>query len=131
MVNSLPRQPCRILYVEDDLELLESLSERLSMAGYEVDTASNGFRAVSMVGPRPDKYQLILTDIRMPGLDGYGVIEQARSAGYQGAFIVYAASMTSDHRERLRELRVQSVIEKPVPFSSLLATIREVQQAFP
>jgi len=124
------RQLYRILYVEDDLELLESLSERLSMAGYAVDTASNGFRAVSMVGARPEKYQLIITDIRMPGLDGYGVIEQARSAGYNGGFIVYAASMTPDHRERLRELRVPRIIEKPVPFSSLIATIREVQQAF-
>ena len=52
----------------------------------------------------------------MPGMDGAGLIEQSRAAGYAGPFMVYAAMISSDDRERLSELHVQSVIIKPARY---------------
>jgi CheY-like chemotaxis protein len=126
----LPRQNCRILCVDDNLSLLETLQERLSSAGFAVDVAPNGFRAFTTINANLDRYRIVITDIRMPGLDGYGLIEQARSVGFTGPFIVYAASMTPDHRQRLRELNVTQVIEKPVPTTTLIDAIRQAQQGF-
>ena len=126
----LPRQHHHLLCVDDDLNLLEALKERLSTAGYRVDVAPNGFRALVKIGANLNKYRLVITDIRMPGLDGYGLIEQSRSSGFEGAFIVYAASMTPDHRARLRELNVRHVIEKPVPTTTLIDAIRQAQDEF-
>jgi len=126
----LPRLHCRILCVDDNLSLLQCLQDRLSSAGFEVDVAPNGFRAFVTINANLDKYRLVITDIRMPGLDGYGLIEQSRSIGFTGPFIVYAASMTPDHRQRLRELNVTQVIEKPVPTTTLIDAIRQAQHGF-
>lgn len=126
----LPRQQCKILCVDDNLALLELLQDRLSSAGYSVEVAPNGFRALVTINANLTKFPVVITDIRMPGLDGYGLIEQSRATGFDGQFIVYAASMTPDHVQRLRELNVRQVIEKPVPTSTLVAAIRQAQQGF-
>jgi Response regulator containing CheY-like receiver, AAA-type ATPase, and DNA-binding domains len=129
-MSTLPRRNCRILCVDDDLNLLEALQDRLSAAGYAVDVAPNGFRAFTTINANLDRYRVVITDIRMPGLDGYGLIEQSRAVGFAGPFIIYAASMTPDHRQRLRELNVAQVIEKPVPTTTLLDALRQAHQGF-
>ena len=119
-----------ILCVDDDPGLLVVLQDQLTSAGYSVEVAPNGFGALAKINARLHKFSLVLTDIRMPGLDGYGLIEQSRASGFDGAFVVYAASMTPDHRERLRELNIKHVIEKPVPTSEIVSAIRQVLSGF-
>ncbi len=65
------------------------------------------------VAKDPSYFQLIVTDTRMPRLDGFGVVQEARSAGYQGKIIIFANSLSPEDRQRYRELRVDQVIDKP------------------
>jgi CheY-like chemotaxis protein len=125
----IPRQRFSILCVDDNTALLDVLEDRLGGAGYEVHTASNGFAALNHLSRDPGRFDLVITDLRMPGLDGVGLIEQARAAGYSNGFIVYAAIVGSDHRSRFNELRVRHVIEKPGRPGELLEAIRECQIA--
>lgn len=72
-----PTKKKRILIVDDDAELLELLATLLRAAGYEVDEAEHALAAVaSVVRAVPD---LILADIRMPIVDGLGLVRELKS----------------------------------------------------
>lgn len=62
----------RILLIEDNPDVRENTAEILELAGYEVDTAENGKIGVSKANEKP--FDLIICDIMMPELDGYGVL---------------------------------------------------------
>lgn len=129
MFGIVPRHHLRLLCVDDDQVVLDWLVTTLSTAGYTVEAAQNGFIALMKVSKGPQRLGLIVTDLRMPGLDGFEFIEQSRAAGYDGKFLVYAASITPDARLRLRELRVERVIEKPVRGGGLIDAVREIVTA--
>ena len=68
----------RLLVVDDDPGLLRAVAETLRAEGYEVRTARRGAEAlVSIAGSLPD---LIISDIRMPGMDGYELVRHLRSS---------------------------------------------------
>ena len=118
-----------VLCVDDDLLLLDTLKSAFSAAGFAVETAYNGFNALQKLAKNPQGFKALVTDLRMPGVDGFGLIEKSRSAGYAGPIIVYAASITGDARQQLEELRVQRIIEKPARSSDLIAAVREALSA--
>src|SRR5579871_2286593 len=62
----------KILLIEDNLEVRENTTEILELAGYDVKTAPNGKVGVELV--QHEKPDLIICDIMMPDLDGYGVL---------------------------------------------------------
>ena len=115
----------RLLCVDDNDAVLATLKLAFTSAGFEVETAYNGFNALAKLTKNPQSFQVIMTDLRMPGIDGFGLIEKSRMAGYAGSIVVYAASITLDARKRLEELQVQSIIEKPVRSSELIAAVRD------
>jgi CheY-like chemotaxis protein len=126
----VPSQHYNVLCVDDNVELLEILHARLTNAGYDTEVASNGFRALAKIRHKLDKYSLVVLDLRMPGLDGIGVIEQARMAGFAGQFVIFAGSVQPDQRSRLAELGVYRVIDKPGVNGELVNAIRETQHGF-
>ncbi|MBC7881760.1 MAG: response regulator [Anaerolineae bacterium] len=67
----------KILVVDDDPSLLLLLSDLLQLQGYEIETAGSGYLALTMLKTMiPD---LLISDVVMPGLDGYGLVEQLRN----------------------------------------------------
>ena len=69
--NEAAGQPCRVLVVDDESEILTTLDDILSADGHEVITATSGNEALSLIGST--RFDAILTDVRMPGLDGPGL----------------------------------------------------------
>ena len=63
----------------------------------------------------------------MPRLDGFGVVQQARSAGFSGKIIVYANALSPEDRQRYAELRVDRVIDKPGKSGELVGAINELR----
>jgi CheY-like chemotaxis protein len=122
-----PRQQLRVLCADDNVLVLDMLSKTLQAAGHHVEVATDGRAAVLRVEENPDWFQLIVTDTRMPRLDGFGVVEQARSAGFAGKIIVFANALSSEDRERYARLRVDRVIDKPGKAGELVAAIGELQ----
>src|SRR4051812_42243294 len=90
-----------------------------------METACNGFNALTKIAKNPRAFHAILTDLRMPGIDGFGLIEKSRSIGYAAPIIVHAAAISPDDRERLQGLQISQMIEKPARSSALLAAIRQ------
>jgi DNA-binding response OmpR family regulator len=114
----------RILCVDDNDAILATLKLAFTTAGFEVETAYNGFNALAKLTKNPRAFHVLMTDLRMPGIDGFGLIEKSRLAGYAGPIIIYAASITLDARQRLEELQVNQIIEKPVRSADLIAAVR-------
>ena len=63
----------RIIIIEDDKDILDSLKEIIKSDGYEVDTASNGEEGIKKC--RANSFDLALLDIKLPGIDGTEVLE--------------------------------------------------------
>lgn len=120
-----PRQPLRVLCADDNVLVLDMLSKTLQSAGHLVELATDGRAAVSRVAEDPDYFHLIVTDTRMPRLDGFGVVQEARSAGFAGRIIVFTSSLSEEERQRYAELRVDRVIDKPGA-GELVGAIREL-----
>ena len=120
-------QPLRVLCADDNLRVLDMLAKRLKSAGHLVEVASDGRAAVTRVENDPNYFHVIVTDTRMPRLDGFGVVEEARSAGYQGKIIVFANALSAEDRQRYQELRVDRVIDKPDKNGELVGAISELK----
>ena len=85
-------QPCRVLVIDDEQEILLTLEEILSADGHEVTTATSGDEALALIGRT--RFDAILTDIRMPGLDGPGLFR--RLAAERPDLIGRVGFMTGD-----------------------------------
>jgi CheY-like chemotaxis protein len=122
-----PQQPLRVLCADDNAMVLDMLSKTLQSAGHHVEVALDGRAAVSRVEEDPAYFQLIVTDTRMPQLDGFGVIQQARSAGFAGKIIVFANALSAEERQRYADLQVDRVIDKPGKSGELIGAISELR----
>jgi CheY-like chemotaxis protein len=124
-----PQRPLRVLCADDNALVLDMLSKTLESVGHQVEVATDGRAAVSRVKQDPEYFQLIVTDTRMPRLDGFGVVEQARSAGFAGKIIVFANSLSPEDRQRYVDLHVDRVIDKPGKSGELMGAISELTAA--
>jgi CheY-like chemotaxis protein len=124
-----PQRPLRVLCADDNVLVLDMLSKTLESVGHQVEVATDGRAAVSRVEEDPEYFQLIVTDTRMPRLDGFGVVEEARSAGFGGKIIVFANSLSPEERQRYADLQVDRVIDKPGKSGELMGAISELTAA--
>ena len=120
-------QPLRVLCADDNALVLDMLAKTLKSAGHHVEVARDGRAAVSRVAKDPGYFHLIVTDTRMPRLDGFGVVQEARSAGYRGKIIIFANSLSPADRQRYRKLRVDRVIDKPGKTGELVGAVSELR----
>jgi response regulator RpfG family c-di-GMP phosphodiesterase len=112
----------RVLVVDDEEFLRSIVRERLEIAGYSVEEASNGNDALAMLG-RDGPHDVLLTDIRMPGMDGITLLTEwgKRSPGTAG--IVMSANAELDTAVHALKMGACDYITKPFNFDVLLITI--------
>ena len=75
--GTAPDEDVRVLFVEDDPSVAQMYKLKLELDGYKVDVASDGEMALKMARQAPP--DMIFLDIRLPKLDGLGVLEQLRA----------------------------------------------------
>ena len=112
----------RILLVEDDLRLAETLAEALSDQLYTVDIAANGLLAWDYV--KNLDYDLVLLDVMLPELDGITLCQQLRSQGYRMPILMITARDTVSDKITGLDAGADDYIVKPVDLGELLARIR-------
>jgi DNA-binding response OmpR family regulator len=71
-------------------------------------------------------YDVLIVDGRMPNLDGWRFIVQARAGGFKRKIIVFSAFLDEYERSRYNELSIDAVIEKPPRRGELITTIRNL-----
>lgn len=105
------------------------VADTLTGEGYDVQTALDGAHALQKLATCERPYDLIIADGRMPHLDGWRLIMQARSGGYKGKIILFSAWLNEEERQRYRQLNIDRLIEKPPKGGELLRAVREVAGA--
>lgn len=114
-----------ILYIEDEPDLLEDVAEELEEAGYAVELAMNGDRALQLLSTiRPD---LILCDITMPGMSGYEFLQQLRQTRPDLADIPFVFLTAQTDPQQVidgKRAGADDYLIKPVDFDLMLATIQ-------
>ena len=113
----------RILVVEDDFDIQELLQNFLQETGYEVDIAGDGVEALSIF--IDGKYDLILLDIMLPKIDGYGVCELIRKQSDVPIIMLTALNGEDDQIKGL-DLQVDDYITKPFSMPILIRNIAAV-----
>jgi CheY-like chemotaxis protein len=114
----------RILLVEDDEPIRESMTELLSDEGYDVRCATNGEEAMSMLS-KDDLPCLILLDLMMPKMDGFQFRKLQLSDGRLRSIPVVIMSAYGDINKNKRKLRVQAYLKKPVDIEEVLEIVHQ------
>ncbi|QRY63145.1 response regulator transcription factor [Gordonia sp. PDNC005] len=114
----------RILVVDDDRAVRESLRRSLSFNGYTVDTAGDGLEALEkVIADRPD---MLVLDVMMPRLDGLEVCRRLRSAGDDLPILVLTARDSVSERVSGLDAGADDYLPKPFALEELLARVRSL-----
>lgn len=115
-----------ILVVEDSPSLNKTVCELLRSQGYHTLSAHDGQEALELLYQR--RVDLVLSDVVMPRLDGYGLLQRIRSdQRLQRLPVVFLTGYaTPDDRRRAKESGVEDYLAKPLDKQDLLATVRNV-----
>ncbi len=111
----------RILVIEDDPKLAGYLKKGLGQSGYVVDVARNGIdgRHLAVEG----EYDLVVLDVMLPGLDGFGVLSALRKTKHMPVLMLTARDKVEDRVRGLRD-GADDYLVKPFSFSELLARVQ-------
>ena len=124
----LPEE-CPILVVDDDPDIREIVTEVLSLEGYPVHAATNGaegLQAIEVLRAKdPECRPLVLLDMRMPILDGWGVARKMKKRGLQVPIVVMTAAR--DARAWAAEIGADGCLPKPFELADLLTTVQRLR----
>ena len=113
-----------ILFVDDEKLIRNSFARDLRTEGFNVTTASNGIEALAALQQSENEYDLVITDLRMPELDGFGVLEAVKQRTPQTSVIILTGY--GDMRSAIDALRLgaDDFALKPCEFDELTFRIR-------
>lgn len=112
----------KILIIDDERAIRNSLGEILSDEGYEVDVAENGSQGVSMV--EKEKYSVIFCDIKMPGMDGIEVLDKLAEMGCDAAVVMISGHGDISTAVECIKKGAFDFISKPLDLNRILITIK-------
>lgn len=126
--TSTKKHSYRILYVDDDLDILFSIKTGLEYYGFIVDTFSNPLEALSTF--KPELYDLVLVDIKMPLMSGFEFHQELRKKALYGTeiktcFITAYEIYFETLRKEFPELYDGCFIRKPIKIDDLVNKINE------
>ena len=106
----------RILIIDDNLGLAENIAEILGMYGYQTEVAGSAEEALSKFGPPPP--DVVVTDYRLPGIDGASLVRQLGGMGIRVSAIVISAFTDDGTIEDARRSGA-FFLPKPLDFEAL------------
>jgi DNA-binding NtrC family response regulator len=116
--------PTRILVIDDDEDILNLFSDFLKKEGYGVTSFLDPLKALEEIHRRPQRYSIIITDVRMPGISGIELIRRIRKINHDIKVIIISAFELNG--EDLRNIRYDNFMEKPVHMRYLAQTIEKI-----
>ena len=113
----------RVLLVDDEEEFVETLADRLQMRDLEASTAHNGEEALSVV--KEDEPDVIVLDLKMPGIDGIEVLRRVKKAYPRVEVIILTGHGSQKDEEAARSLGAFDYVTKPADLDKLVPRIRD------
>lgn len=114
----------RILVVEDEIELCNTIAEGLSLDGYAVDTCYDGEEAYEQI--MIENYDLVILDLNLPNIDGIDILKQIRVENNELKILILSARGTVEDKVKGLDLGANDYLSKPFDFEELEARIRSL-----
>jgi len=112
----------RILIIDDEKAIRNTLKEILEFESYQVDQAEDGPAGLDLLIQQ--KYDVVLCDIKMPKMDGLEVLDRAQKMGTDAAFIMVSAHGSIDTAVEATKKGAYDFLPKPPDLNRLLVTVR-------
>ncbi len=116
----------KVLIVDDERAIRNSLGEILTDEGYEVDTAEDGAAALSSV--EKEKYDVIFCDIKMPNMDGIEVLDKLMGMGVDAAVVMISGHGDIDTAVECIKKGAFDFVQKPLDLNRVLITIKNATE---
>ena len=121
-VNGIKTNSMKILIIDDERAIRNSLGEILSDEGYDVDVAEDGVQGLSLVDK--EKYSIIFCDIKMPGMDGIEVLDKLMTMGVDAAVVMISGHGDISTAVECIKKGAFDYIPKPLDLNRILITIK-------
>ena len=116
----------KILIIDDERSIRNSLREILADEGYDVDVAEDGAQGCAMVDK--EKYSVIFCDIKMPGMDGMEVLDKMTEMGVDAAIVMISGHGDIDTAVECIKKGAFDFIQKPLDLNRILITIKNATE---
>jgi two-component system nitrogen regulation response regulator NtrX len=113
-----------LLLIDDDPSTLASLSRAFRLAGYEATVCDNAVRALELI--RAERFDVIFSDVVMPGKDGISLLEDLKAAGTTTPVVMISGQASVEMAVRATRLGAVDFLEKPLSTEKLLVTTENV-----
>ncbi|MEW6185318.1 MAG: response regulator [Thermodesulfobacteriota bacterium] len=115
----------KVLLVDDEVEFLDTLSERMRNRGMEVATSSSGVEALKKVDK--EAYDVIILDLQMPGVDGLEALKILKAKRPELQVILLTGHATIEKGIEAMKLGAMDFLEKPADLGQLTEKIKKAQ----
>lgn len=116
----------RLLIVDDEIQFLESISQRLEMRGFDVTKATNGEEALKAT--KNKQYDLALLDLKMPGMDGKEVLKILKEDHKYIEVIILTGHGSLESAVECTKLGAYGYLPKPYELDRLLETLKDAYE---
>ena len=110
-----------ILIIDDDANTLASLARAFRLAGHEATVADNAARAAELA--KAERFDLILSDVVMPGRDGIALLEDLKNIGVTAPIVMMSGQASIEMAVKATRLGAADFLEKPISTEKLLLTV--------
>ncbi len=125
-IDAAPRGHERILFVEDEALTRDVVCDCLQNRGYSVLAAGDGEEGMRFFEEGAQRFDLVLSDLGLPKLDGEELCKRIRKSGSPVPFLLLSGFIDPERKGRLSEAGVSEMIQKPYKLGDLLVRIRSI-----
>ena len=120
----MPTPKPHLLLIDDDPNTLASLARAFRLAGYEATVCDSAVRGLEMI--RTEQFDVIFSDVVMPGKDGISLLEDLKAAGVTTPVVMISGQASVEMAVRATKLGAVDFLEKPLSTEKLLVTVENV-----
>ena len=129
LMDELPTGDERILFIDDEKDLADLGKEMLQSIGYDVTTGTNSSEALETFRDKPHAFDLVITDMTMPGMTGLELARELRAIRPDVPIILSTGFSELINEKRVKELGVRELVMKPFTTIRLARIIRRILDA--
>jgi len=111
-------EPTRVLFVDDELDLVSAVVERLEIRGFAAEGVTSGSEALERI--ESGSFDVVVADVKMPGLDGLQLARILGQRSPQIRVILLSGHGSSEDVEEGRRLGVVDYLQKPIEIETLV-----------
>jgi two-component system cell cycle sensor histidine kinase/response regulator CckA len=129
VVSPEPVKPARVLLVEDETLVADSVVEILRRCGHKVMHIRDGSEAWKHLGDNFASYDLLIIDVNLPGMNGVDLVARLRESEFSGRVLMLSGRFTSSDMSALTRLGIDHSLTKPFNVQQLLEAVSESLEA--